>query len=102
MQEKNKINLKIITQVFKCLITHLLNWLFTRPIVVVNTRPTQRDIHLNNTEAAHNWLEEIDRSKSNTRQKIIDRGEVGTFENWSKKGGILLENYYQKHEVKKV
>ena len=39
---------------------------------------------------------------SDTVPETIERGEVGTSFNRSKKGGILLENYYPKSDMEKV
>jgi len=43
------------------LVKRLAAWLFAQTNTVVYACPVKRDVHLNSTEAIHNWLETIDR-----------------------------------------
>jgi len=59
---ENKKNLiTLITAAIACLASRLLAWLFTQPNTVTYARPVKRDVHLNSTEAIHNYLAVVDK-----------------------------------------
>jgi len=63
---------RIVRQVTKCrtprifsrlvnMTTTVIKFLFAQSSAAPHTRPVKRDVHLNSTEAIHNWLAMIDR-----------------------------------------
>lgn len=87
MQMKNKIKEKIIHKAKRLTNAWSVNgytakglftWLFARPGVIVNTRPTHRDIHLNSSKAISIWLAMTDRPINDKWKEYYSEHPIGS------------------------
>jgi len=63
------------------LVKRLAAWLFAQTNTVTYALPVKRDVHLNSTEAIHNWLETIDRPSTLKQGDTQAKGEGASLGN---------------------